>query len=122
MIQIDSIDSLNLAASYCHDAQFEVDEISYDIERNAFSLYLKREMWERAKRGRFFFQLKIPKTDSILTFYEVVAVSQKCTEKSEFIEDIGYDTNQNIVSVQCLKGSIFWLKVNFIRGILEDKE
>ena len=123
VIPIDSLNSLRRVAECCHDATFDTDKIIYDRDTQTVSLVLTREMWEKAKKERtilFWHRWKIPKVESILTFYNVVDADIHISDIQDFIVGIDYNAQENIVTLNCMIGTKLLLKVQGLKGTLED--
>jgi hypothetical protein len=123
LMHIDSRDSLQRVADYCHDAAFDTDRIDYDRDKKTFSLVLTREMWEKAEKERrilFLHRWKIPKIESVLTFYNVVDADIHIEDAQDFLVDIDYDAKESLVTLNCMIGTKLCLKVKGLEGTLED--
>lgn len=123
MMRIDSEDSLQRVADYCHDAVFEMDRITYDRESMAFSLVLAREVWERAEKGRkvlFLRVWRVPNVEFVLTLYDVTDADVRPKDVLDFLVNIDYDASENSISFRCTIGTRIRLRVKRLRGTLQD--
>jgi len=124
ILNIRTLDDLEWASDYCHDALFETDKAVYDKTSKMFLLPLVREMWEKAeiaKRKWIFQWWKIPKTQSILLFHNVIDISIKFNQPDDILTGIDYDDENKAILIKGMKGSTFRLDVDVISGKLEDK-
>jgi len=123
LLQISTKDSLQRAAGYCHDAIFDTDRMKYDKDGRIFSLELTREAWEKAEREKrvlFIQRWKVPKVNSVLTLYDVIEAEIHVSDVQDILVDIGFDTQEKLIRFECALGTKIHLKVEDLRGILED--
>ena len=124
ILEIRTLDDLELARHHCHDALFEPSEAVFNKSNKVFLLPFVREMWEKAKPEKSFWifhRWRIPKTQAILLFHNVIDVSIKFKEPGDWLETIEYKAEEKTIILNGIKGSILRLDINSLSGKLEDQ-
>lgn len=123
-IVINSIETLERAADFYHDAIFASKQITFDKKNKIFSLKMIRDIMEDAViiEKKTFFRKKwsVPRMKSILTFYHVNKIDLNSREPDDIISNIRYDEDKHRIKISCVKNTTIYLTVQKLDGKLED--
>ena len=122
-INLDSAETLQRAAYFCHDASFNINQIVFDGKEKTFSLRLFRLILEESilKKDYLFFKIyHIPRIESILFFYEVNKFELHTKYPHDTVTEIRYNSKKNRIEINCANNTSINLMVDRIVGKLED--